>query len=429
MMKFRCGLAGSRVAWVVVAWGGLLLTGDIARSQDAPDLEAKLRGQIEILPEAQLDAEDLVEVQVQLREIVQGARQILLRQVPGVEKVPEVEKKPEEPVPASDSPPADAADEPAPRAPAVPLPPRFMRLNLMDGTIVSGDLSVSEIQVETEFGTLTIPIASIVKFTPGLESHPKLADELQALIEALGGDDYKNREAAHKQLLGMGPKIRPILEGYRNDENAERKKHVDQILKELEEQEGDEDELEGSAADTRLVPYDTVVTPKFTVVGRISPEQFEIKSKFGTLSVSLSDVQSGERGGEGKEPVQKRLSVEGTHLTQRAFKQAGIRVERGDRVTISAEGQIIMSPWGNNAICGPDGGANYGWYVQNQIPGGALVAKIGDSGEVFKVGSKHTFVAKKSGTLQFAIAMNPSYAGEGYFFPGQYSVRVRVDPQ
>jgi len=88
-----------------------------------------------------------------------------------------------------------------------------------------------------------------------------------------------------------------------------------------------------------------------------------------------------------------------------------------------------MSPWGNNQSSGPDGAPNYGWYVPNQIPGGSLVARVGEKGTVFKVGRQSNFVAKNAGVLQLAIGMQAEFANEGYQFPGQYSVKIKIDPQ
>jgi len=97
-------------------------------------------------------------------------------------------------------------------------------------------------------------------------------------------------------------------------------------------------------------------------------------------------------------------------------------------VSISADGQIVMTPWGSEMVSTPEGGDNFGAYMP-QIPGGALVAKIGDSGTVFKLGSKHTFVADRSGVLQLAVAMQAQYARNNYQFPGKYDVKIRVEPR
>ena len=51
-------------------------------------------------------------------------------------------------------------------------PARLMRLHLMEGSVVSGRLSTETVTVETAFGKLEVPVASVVSFTPGLDSHP-----------------------------------------------------------------------------------------------------------------------------------------------------------------------------------------------------------------------------------------------------------------
>ena len=44
-------------------------------------------------------------------------------------------------------------------------------------------------------------------------------------------------------------------------------------------------------------------------------------------------------------------------------------------------------------------------------------------------GASSTFVAKQSGTFQLAIGMQNEYANEGYQFPGEYRVKLKVDPK
>jgi hypothetical protein len=316
-----------------------------------------------------------------------------------------------------------------PRKAPVQLGPKHVRLHLLDGSVISGDLSMSEIEVETTFGKLVVPIEKIRSFTPGLDSNPKKIAELEALINNLSSDDYKTREQAHKDLSAMGPKIQHELERFTGSDNAEIKRHVTEILKEFEaaaEEGGDDEE---GPIEQPWVRLDTVVTTDFTVVGKVSPKEFTIQSKYGPLQVALADVQMAARDAGTKESLRKSVTVEGTNIAQRSFKSTGIRVEAGDKIVLKAEGNIIMSPWGSNAATGPDGAPNYGWYVPNQIPGGALVAKIGDKGTVFKVGRQSTFVAKNSGVLQLAIGIQAEYANEGYNYPGQYNVKLRIEPK
>ena len=342
---------------------------------------------------------------------------------------PPVEAKPDDP----NKPEGAATEETAvdvPRKPPVELGPKHIRLHLLDGSVISGDLSVSEITVETPFGNLVVPIDRIRSFTPGLDSYPKVLADLEALIKNLGSDDYQTREQAHKDLAAMGIKIRKELDRFVNDENAEIKRHVGEIIKEFEEQNQEAEDLdEGSGSDQPWVRLDTVVTSDFTVVGKVTPKEFEIASKYGPLTVQLADVQQGERETGARESLRKSVTVEGANIAQRSFKSTGVRVQAGDKITVRADGNVIMSPWGSNAATGPDGAPNYGWYVANQIPGGALVARIGDKGQIFKVGRQSTFVAKGSGVLQLAIGIQPEYANEGYSYPGQYNVKLKIEPK
>src|SRR4051794_19854376 len=75
----------------------------------------------------------------------------------------------ESPKPAEEN--KDEAATDVPRAAAVPLGPKHIRLHLLDGSVISGDLSVSQISVETAFGKLVVPIDRIRSFTPGLDSN------------------------------------------------------------------------------------------------------------------------------------------------------------------------------------------------------------------------------------------------------------------
>jgi hypothetical protein len=326
-----------------------------------------------------------------------------------------------------------AAEEPAvdvPRKPPVELGPKHIRLHLLDGSIISGDLSVSEITVETPFGSLVVPIANIRSFSPGLDSYPKVLADLEEKVKSLGSDDYQTREQAHKDLAAMGVKIRKELDRFVNDENAEIKRHVGEIIKEIEEQTEQADAFdEEGGGQQAWIRLDTVVTTDFTVVGKVTPQQFEIASKYGPLTVQLADVQQGERETGARESIRKSVTVEGTNIAQRSFKSSGIRVQAGDKITFRADGNMIMSPWGSNAATGPDGAPNYGWYVPNQIPGGALVARIGDKGQVFKVGRQLTMVAKNAGVLQMAVGIQAEYANEGYNYPGQYNVKLKIEPK
>ncbi len=348
-----------------------------------------------------------------------------------IRKVIEAAKPGGEPAPAKAEPKRD--DEGAsevPRAPIVPLGPKFIRLHLQDGSVMSGDLSVAEVTVATPFGKLVIPIDRLRSFTPGLDSNPKAAETIEALVNKLSSDDFKTREQAHKDLAAMGGRVQTELAQHLGTDNAELKRHLSEILKEIEEgaEEASDDE-NGNAVSQPWIRLDTVVTTDFTVTGKVEPQEFTITSKYGPLKIALGDIAKAERESGAREALRKSLTVSGNSLAQRGFKGTGIRVQAGDKISLKADGNIVLTPWGNNAQSSPDGMPNYGWYVPNQIPCGALVGRIGDKGQVMKLGRSITFVAKTTGVLQLAIGVPSQQSGEGNQFPGEYKVNIKVEPK
>ncbi|MBS0260760.1 MAG: hypothetical protein JSS02_02290 [Planctomycetes bacterium] len=331
--------------------------------------------------------------------------------------------------PATPQPPANpAATTPAPAAtPAATNPNRGIRLHLMEGSVVTGKLSSQSLSVETEFGKLDIPVAHIVSFTPGLDSHPEERQRIGRLIQQLGSNVAADRDAAQRTLTDLGKSIQSELARFTQDEDTERRTRVQKILAELEDA---DDEDEADPSNGRPWPaQDSVETSLFTVVGKISPRAFEVQTQFGPLQVAISDIRRAERDTDQKPEFRKSLGVTGEHIVQNNLLNTGIRLNRGDKVQFTADGRLTMTPWGNNASSTPDGSEQFQWYIPNQIAGGSLVGRVGVSGKVFKIGSKHTFTASRGGVLYLAIAMNPQFSSQDYNFPGRYEVKVRVNPR
>ena len=305
--------------------------------------------------------------------------------------------------------------------PDKPLPPDFIRLHLMDGSVIAGRLSMKEIAVETSFGKLNVPVGSIKSITPGLVSHPALAKEISGLIADLGSANYNDREKAQQALTKMGPPVRSELERHASDSDVERRNRVKAILTEFDQQ--TEELAEETESASSLRERDMIETTEFTIVGKVVPQSFVVTSLYGDLNVKLADIRKGERGGDKKEDTRQSFSVDASHFALKNVLNTGIRVERGDVVTVTADGTLTMTPWGNQAITTPEGAQNYGWFIPGQIASGALVGKIGND-SFRKLGTRSTFTAERSGVLQLAIGMQADYSENQ--FPGKYTVKVRV---
>ncbi|HLJ11315.1 MAG TPA: hypothetical protein VKU82_09000, partial [Planctomycetaceae bacterium] len=171
-------------------------------------------------------------------------------------------------------PPAAAPEAKSGRAETAPS--RTIRLHLMEGSIVTGTLSTDAVTVETAFGKLDVPVGNIVSFTPGLDSHPEERKQIGRLIQQLGSNAAAERDAAQRALTEMGRSIQSELARYAMDEDTERRTRVQKILAELDELEDDEDRESSPAKPWQS--QDTLETNLFTVVGKISPQTFEVQT-------------------------------------------------------------------------------------------------------------------------------------------------------
>lgn len=397
------------VLLAIVVLVGPYLVPVAAYCQLADVIEAEPDGPAQ-LPAAEVDQA----VQIAVQQVVQAAQTEQAKEAAQKEGPPEKkEAEPEAP-----------AETPEPARP--PVHPQMIRLHLMDGSVISGKLSIKEILVDTEFGQLNVPIENIRIFTPGLGSHPELTGRIDSLIDDLGSSEYGDRERAQKELQKIGLPALELLQKRQDDTDTERRKRIKTLLTELEDiQDALEDEFaeEPEMDRSLMIQRDTVVTTEFTMVGKIVPKSFNISSPYGSLVIKLSDIRRAVRDSGGRPDVKKSFGLDGSYIVQRGSLDTKIRVERGDRVYLEADGTLTMTPWGNRAIATPEGAPNYGWYIPNDIPSGALIAKIG-KGNFFKVGSKHNFTVEKTGDLELAIGMQQDYSNNN--FPGRYNVKILV---
>jgi hypothetical protein len=178
-------------------------------------------------------------------------------------------------------------------ATANPPGPREVRLQLWDGSILTGDLGIDSIHIDTKFGMLEVPVSNIQYLRPGLESIPELNEKLKNLVEQLGDKEFQAREQAHRELLAMGVSIRNQLRTFNDGGSAERKKHLQTLTEEIEELAEDEDPAQ--TANSSLDVEDSITTGDFTIVGRIRENEFSLKTKYGDLQIKLKDIRSGDR--------------------------------------------------------------------------------------------------------------------------------------
>ncbi|MEL7497479.1 MAG: hypothetical protein AAFN77_07705 [Planctomycetota bacterium] len=307
--------------------------------------------------------------------------------------------------------------------------PQMMQVQLWDGTKITGRVDVKTIRIVTEFGDLNVPIKRIKKIYPGYQSYPEIRVEIDSLVEALGDKDFDNREAAQRKLLDKGLMFQSFLMDIQDhgELSAEQKKRMTEILKELEAYREELAEEFDELPDRDLIEGDLIETGTFSIVGKIDLDKINFETRFGMLSVSLSDIKAGDRTAfQTAEIINRNFTVKGEAFFQRKPVSTRIRVKKGDRVTIRGSGTVNWTNW--STVSSPTGLPNQG---QHQgIPCGALCARIGSGGKILLVGDKKTFVASSSGTLYLGVAMMDNYVNESsYRWTGSFKARVKVTPK
>ena len=102
-----------------------------------------------------------------------------------------------------------------------------------DGVVLAGTLAAKEVafRIGVDGPRLNVPVAQIVSITRTVVlPPPEIANRVEKLIARLGAESYRDREAAQKELEGMGKGIVPLLKPHANHGDPEVRQRVQQIL-------------------------------------------------------------------------------------------------------------------------------------------------------------------------------------------------------
>ncbi|MCX7702713.1 MAG: hypothetical protein N2234_01230 [Planctomycetota bacterium] len=304
-------------------------------------------------------------------------------------------------------PPKQPAEPPKeqPKEEGVPV-----RAELKDGNLVVGTVMVDKFEIETAYGKLVVPSSEIRKIVVGKAADKELVERIKKLVAQLGVEEFKDRKQAMDELLKLGRLALSDLKAALKSEDAEVKKNAESLIAEIEQQfpPGGEEEV---------IDDDEVVTNRFTIRGTILQDEFSFKTKYGELKVKKKDVKRMFLGGG--YVTEKRFEVGGSNVGTTAMLDTGIEITAGMKIVLKATGEIFVRNW--SMSCGPEGNSSYGQHVPG-IPMGALMGRIGASGEVFKIGNELKITAKTSGKLYLGIAIQ-----ERFQVTGNFSVSVKAE--
>lgn len=293
---------------------------------------------------------------------------------------------------------AAAQDADTPAAGDAGPPPHAV--DLRSGTTLVGLIEPAAWKITTAFGELTVPVAEIRRVRFGRRAQPERLARVEAAIKDLASGNPERRDHARAQIVQEGIfAVESLRQAVKAHEDPEVRRIASEILKDL-----DPDE-ESVVSDD-----DQVDTVRFSVLGQVQLEAFKVNvPELGPLVVKRGDV---ERVRSAAPDDSKKITVAGTNCWPNGWLDTKIKVEKGEKLKISATGTIFFPNWGQAFT--PDGNQNMG--MMNNMMVGTLAARVGPKGTIFRVGSNFTGAMSASGTLQFILNIQaPEQPHDGEF--------------
>lgn len=183
-----------------------------------------------------------------------------------------------------------------PAGPGPKVDPVLLRLEMMDGSAVTGQAGLKALTVQTGFGTVKVPLDNLAGFTIGLEGHPEMAERVGTLLTQLTGGGVPG-EAAKRELLTLGPAIRPALEQRLQDQTPEQHTRIKEVLRELDTWAASHRDAPAWAL-TPMRRQDEVRAGPSIIVGRITDKSFTLGTHYGELQIRLSNVYRAEKASQ-----------------------------------------------------------------------------------------------------------------------------------
>ena len=294
----------------------------------------------------------------------------------------------------------------------IDMPPE---LRFADTSAVRLVLLHEQIEVQTRYGKLLVPLRDIRSIEFGLRIPPDAARRLETAAADLASEDFATREKASADLLALKELAWHAVQGLTKNPDKEVARRAIEIHEKLQNQLSEELR--------NLRPYDVVRTDAFTIHGNIVGAGLKARSPyFGDVEVQFANLRSYRRMRVGDLDREVIVDAGKYGLQQpRAWLDTGIELDGETPIHIQATGEIDLNPGaGNNAFKSGPGG-NPQW-ANNRVEGhspGVLVGRVGDKGTEFVIGDKYEGKPTERGKLYLRIGASP-WANEA----GQYTVKI-----
>ena len=164
--------------------------------------------------------------------------------------------------------------------------PGDVEVQFANGSSVRMIVQTEAIEVRTPYGTLSVPVKDIKQIEFGVHFSEEIEKQIDENIRKLNAENFREREAATNALIKLGADAYPaVYEAAKNPADLEAAKRAKAVLQSMSQN--------LAAKDLRLQHNDTIVTPTFTIAGRIQTQTLKAKTDyFGVVQLQVAQLRS-----------------------------------------------------------------------------------------------------------------------------------------
>lgn len=299
-----------------------------------------------------------------------------------------------------------------------------LSIKLKNGDVLTGISALRTVSFTTDFGTLNFPIDQINSIQIGLTDSRFDKAKLLSLLDKVEYGNEIEKTNAFDQVVKMDEGAIPFIKAYLNSASGGSITKTDintQTLYEV--------MLAKYNVSRNFSLYD-VLTYKneFKVEGNYNFVDLVIDTEYGRIKVERKDIARLDvklftEGISNKNSFKLFANQHVSANKENGWLNTGILVKKGDKLSINANGQVVLASLSGNTYT-PDGGVNGSVGAENdKINYGQVVYKIGQGGSMLKAGDNLNTYAQQTGIVYIAIHESVfNSANSGY-----YTVNIKVD--
>ena len=300
-----------------------------------------------------------------------------------------------------------------------------LTVHLKNDDILTGTSALRTVNFKTDFGTLNFPIDEINSIEIGLTDSRFDKGNLLSLLGKVENGSAKEKENAFDQIIKMDEGAIPFVKAYLGSSTGGfNDAGTDISVQTLYEVMLAKYKVSRNFSLKDIITYNN----EFRVEGMYDFQNLVLETAYGSINIERKDIARVDikivsQGISNKNSFKLFANQNISGSKEDGWLNTGILVKKGDRLSITSNGQVVLASLSGNTYS-PDGGVNGSVGVESSKPSyGQVVFKISQGGNETKAGEKFSGYAQQTGILYLAIYESVyNSANAGY-----YTTNVKVN--